>query len=206
MYLCIHALGQNQLGSPKHAPTGSNLDTSYNNPQSTHQSKVLNQYSGGTAGGYGYDNTKYYAREEYVLGNLNPIIRPPTTREVSATNYYPNQYTGSSQSATYPLQSGAGYQHTASNSAPQYEALGDQPQRHGQSQSHKPMPASPPDCEPNQPGQLAIWEMRGKSHAGNTERYQPTPDFEPSHEIVVKTESSEQQVEQRDQNNTLNKT
>ena len=51
-----------------------------------------------------------------------------------------------------------------------------------------------------------LWEMRGKSDASN--RGQPTPDFEPSHEIVVKTESSEQQVEQRDidQNNTLNKT
>ena len=199
----VQPVGQNQLGSPQHVPTGSNLKTSYNNnPQSTHQSKALNQYSGATAGGYGYDNTKHYAREEHVSGNLNPINRPPTTGEVSATNYDPNQYTGGSQSATYQLQSGAGYQHTASNSAPQYQyeaqsQLGGQPQHHSQSRSHKP---PPPDCEPNQ---SAMGNERQESR--RQQRYQPTPDSEPSHETVVKTETVSGRSKKRSEQHTQQK-
>ena len=166
----VHAVDQNQLGSPQHAPPGSKLKAYYNN---SHQSKaLLNQYGGATAGGYGYDNTKHCAREERVSGNFNPINQPLSTREVPATNYDPNQYTGGSQSATYP---------------DAYEAqsrLDNQPQHHSQPQSHRPLPALPQPLPVNEPHcESVMGNVRQESHW--QQRRQPTPDYEPSHETAV---------------------
>ena len=198
----VLAVGQNQLGSPQHTPAQSILKASNNNAQSApsrDRSKAqLSQYGqpsnvSRTVSGYGYDNTGHCP---------GPSNQPPSTREVFATYNLP-QHTGGSQSATDPPHPGAGYQRTASTSAPQYKIdtqsrSGDQPHHYSQPQPREsPLPPQPIPSD---------YELNRKSTAGN-ERHEsqhqqmprPTQEYgsNPERDNVVGKERPGTQVRQK---------